>query len=132
MADDTGESSRKIHEIYLTKTNQSKELVEQIPGQVVNEQLNDVLESVVHLDKLCQYKKCKQRVNLIGFPCKHCEATYCVKHNLPEVCKSKEQKEFRARSKPEVKAAKKKDELQKSLAAKLDKMQLSRKPKPKK
>lgn len=130
--------SRKIHEIYETKTNQSKELVEKVPERIVAEQLDEVVESVNRLDNLCQFStpKCKTKVSLIGFPCSHCQMTYCVKHNLPEVhgcgeiCKAREQKQFKARSKPEEKAKKKKQDLQKSLSTKLGQMQLERKAKP--
>lgn len=129
---------KKIHEIYETKTNQSKELVEKVPRQVVDTSLEDVLESVTLLDNLCQFRspKCKTKVSLIGFPCGLCKFTYCVKHNLPEVhgcgemCKLQEQKAFKAKSKPEEKAKKKKEDLQKSLNNKLGKLQAERKAKP--
>lgn len=129
---------KKIHEIYQTKTNQSTELIEKVPQKVVQEELEDVLESVTLLDNLCQFRtpKCKTKVSLIGFPCKLCKFTYCVKHNLPEVhgcgemCKIQEQKAFKAKSKPEEKAKKKRKDLQKSLNSKLDKLQLERRQKP--
>lgn len=129
---------KKIHEIYETKTNQSKELLEQVPGTVINDQLSDVVESVNLLDNLCQFRtpKCKTKVSLVGFKCNHCTFTYCVKHQIPEVhgcgemCKFKEMKEFRGRSKPEEKAKKKRADLEKSLNKKLDKLQLERKAKP--
>lgn len=100
--------------------------------------LNDVVESVILLDNLCQFRdpKCKTKVSLIGFPCKLCEFTYCVKHNLPEVhgcgemCKLQAQKAFKAKSKPEEKAKKKRKDMQKSLSSKLDQLQLDRKAKP--
>lgn len=137
MAEGGAAPPKKIHEIYQTKTNQSKELVEQVPSAVVDEQLSEVVESVRLLDNLCQFiPKCKVKVSLIGFHCKHCQFTYCVKHNLPEVhgcgeiCKLKEQKEFKAKSKPEEKVKKKRQDMQKSLASKLDKLQLDRRAKP--
>lgn len=130
---------KKIHEIYKTKTNQSKELVEKVPTDVINKKLDNVLESVVTLDKLCQNKKCKHKVNLIGFHCPHCDYTYCVKHNLPEVhgcgdvCKKKEQKDFKAptKLKQEKVTAKKHEDIKKNLSSKLDQMKLSRGRKPK-
>lgn len=128
--------ARRIHEIYQTKTNQSKELVEQVPKEVVADKLADVVDSVNLLDNLCQFQKCKTKVSLIGFPCRHCRQTYCVKHNLPEVhgcgeiCKQREQKEFKAKSKPEEKAKRKRQDMQKSLSGKLNQLQLDRKAKP--
>lgn len=129
---------KKIHEIYQTQTNQSTELLGKVPQRVVDSSLSDVVESVNLLDNLCQFRdpKCKTKVSLIGFPCKLCKFTYCVKHNLPEVhgcgemCKLQEQKAFKAKSKPEEKAKKKRQDMQKSLSSKLDKLQLDRKAKP--
>lgn len=130
------DAPRKIHEIYQTRTNQSKELIDQVPKEVVADKLSDVVESVNLLDGLCQFQKCKTKVSLIGFPCKHCSHTYCVVHNLPEVhgcgeiCKRQEQKDFKAKSKPEEKAKKKRQDLQKSLSGKLNQLERERKAKP--
>lgn len=131
---------KKIHEIYETKTNQSKELLDKVPQKVVEQNLDGVVESVNLLDNLCQFRtpKCKTKVSLIGFPCSLCKFTYCVKHNLPEVhgcgemIKLREQQAFKAKGKPEEKAKKKRQEMQKALAGKLDKLQLERRTKPKK
>ncbi|XP_055706439.1 DNA-binding protein SMUBP-2 [Phlebotomus papatasi] len=74
-----------ILENYRPDTNDSGALVKEIPTNVVNENLSDVLDSVHILDTLCDYKRCKQKTSLMGQDCSYCQKRFCFKHGLPEV-----------------------------------------------
>ncbi|XP_055693169.1 DNA-binding protein SMUBP-2 [Lutzomyia longipalpis] len=70
---------------YRPDVNDSGTMVKEIPTDVVNENLTDVLESVHIIDSLCDYKTCKQKTSLMGQDCTYCRKRFCFKHGLPEV-----------------------------------------------
>ncbi|XP_017865046.1 PREDICTED: DNA-binding protein SMUBP-2 [Drosophila arizonae] len=66
-------------------TNNTLELLERIPSQVVDLKLDEVLTAVKTVDNLCDYPRCKTRTSLMGQDCEHCSKRFCFKHGLPEV-----------------------------------------------
>ncbi|XP_033247492.1 DNA-binding protein SMUBP-2-like [Drosophila miranda] len=114
-------------------TNDTLELLERIPSQVVDLKLDDVLTAVKEVDNLCDYARCKTKTSLMGQDCPHCKKRFCFKHGLPEVhgcgeeIKRDERKKFlhpkpakTVRHEEDVKNAKKR------LDAKLKDMQVGR------
>ena len=65
--------------------NSTTELLKPIPTKVVEQNLDNVLEAVKTVDQTCDYKKCKQKTNLMGSDCCFCKQRFCFKHGLPEV-----------------------------------------------
>lgn len=66
-------------------TNNTVELLEKIPSQIVDLKLDEVLSAVMEVDNLCDYARCKAKTKLIGETCAFCNKRFCFKHNLPEV-----------------------------------------------
>ncbi|XP_017836772.1 DNA-binding protein SMUBP-2 [Drosophila busckii] len=66
-------------------TNNTLELLERIPSQMVDLKLNEVLTAVKTVDNLCDYPKCKTKTSLMGQDCELCKKRFCFKHGLPEV-----------------------------------------------
>ncbi|XP_059608327.1 DNA-binding protein SMUBP-2 [Phlebotomus argentipes] len=77
--------SNPILETYRPGVNDSGAMVKEIPTDVVNKNLTDVLDSVHIIDSLCDYKTCKQKTSLMGQDCDYCRKRFCFKHGLPEV-----------------------------------------------
>lgn len=113
------------------------ELLERIPSEVVDLNLDDVLTAVKTVDNLCDYARCKTKTSLMGQDCKHCNKRYCFKHGLPEVhgCGVEKKREARKEflhPKP-VKTIREEEELKnakKKLNEKLKNMQVNRMQKP--
>ncbi|KAM7346041.1 uncharacterized protein ACRADG_012062 [Cochliomyia hominivorax] len=114
-------------------TNNTVELLEKIPSQVVEMKLDDVLTAVKDVDNLCDFARCKTKTNLMGQNCDYCQKRYCFKHGLPEIhgcgeaAKKNERKLF-LHPKP-AKTIKQEEELEKAkkkLHAKLKDMQVGR------
>ncbi|GAB0097126.1 DNA-binding protein SMUBP-2 [Sergentomyia squamirostris] len=80
-----GTTTNPILKTYRPASNDSEALVKEIPTEVVNRNLSDVLESVHILDTLCDHKSCKQKTSLMGQDCQYCKKRFCFKHGLPEV-----------------------------------------------
>lgn len=66
-------------------TNDTLELLEKIPGELVDMKLDEVLVAVKTVDNLCDFKSCKTATSLMGLDCCHCKKRFCFKHGLPEV-----------------------------------------------
>ncbi|CAD7012128.1 DNA-binding protein SMUBP-2 [Ceratitis capitata] len=66
-------------------TNNTLELLERIPTEVVNLKLDDVLTAVKDVDNMCDYPRCKTKTKLMGQDCELCRKRFCFKHGLPEV-----------------------------------------------
>lgn len=66
-------------------TNSSSELIKNIPSNVVENKLDEVLDAVKIVDNTCDFEKCKTKTNLVGQDCNHCKKRFCFKHNLPEI-----------------------------------------------
>ncbi|XP_054739385.1 DNA-binding protein SMUBP-2 [Anastrepha obliqua] len=66
-------------------TNNTLELLEGIPTEVVNLKLDDVLTAVKDVDNMCDYPRCKTITKLMGQDCELCRKRFCFKHGLPEV-----------------------------------------------
>ncbi|XP_030387248.1 DNA-binding protein SMUBP-2 [Scaptodrosophila lebanonensis] len=66
-------------------TNNTLELLERLPSQVVDIHLDDVLTAVKTVDNLCDFARCKAKTSLMGQDCGHCRKRFCFKHALPEV-----------------------------------------------
>lgn len=118
-------------------TNDTRTLLEQIPSQIVELKLDDVLTAVKEVDNLCDYQRCKAKTTLMGQDCDHCKKRFCFKHGLPEVhgcgeaVKKEERKNF-LKPKP-LKTVRQEQDLAKAkvkLNAKLKDMQVSRMAKP--
>lgn len=114
-------------------TNNTLELLEKIPSQVVEMKLDDVLTAVKDVDNLCDFTRCKTKTNLMGQNCDYCSKRFCFKHGLPEVhgcgeaAKKNERKLF-LHPKP-AKTIRQEEELEKAkkkLQAKLKDMQVGR------
>ncbi|XP_062558483.1 DNA-binding protein SMUBP-2 [Armigeres subalbatus] len=61
------------------------EILEPLPSAAVDKNLDDVLEAVKTVDQTCDYKRCKQKTNMMGSNCEFCKQRFCFKHGLPEV-----------------------------------------------
>lgn len=62
------------------------------PKNVVKEEdIDDLLDSVINDNKLCSDKNCKIKVSVTGLFCPNCRRLFCTTHQLPEVhnCKDK-------------------------------------------
>ncbi|XP_037818145.1 DNA-binding protein SMUBP-2 isoform X1 [Lucilia sericata] len=114
-------------------TNNTLELLDKIPSQVVEMKLDDVLTAVKDVDNLCDFARCKTKTSLMGQNCDYCHKRFCFKHGLPEVhgcgeaAKKTERKQF-LHPKP-AKTIKQEEELEKAkkkLQAKLKDMQVGR------
>lgn len=114
-------------------TNNTLELLERIPSQVVEMKLDDVLTAVKVVDNLCDYSRCKTKTSLMGQDCELCHKRFCFKHGLPEVhgcgeaAKKDERKKF-LHPKP-LKTVRQEAELaqaKKKLHSKLKDMQVNR------
>lgn len=114
-------------------TNDTLTLLEQIPSQVVEMKLDDVLTAVKVVDNLCDYQRCKEKTTLMGLDCAFCKKRFCFKHGLPEVhgcgeaVKQEERKNF-MKPKP-LKTVRQEQDLAKAkvkLNAKLKDMQVGR------
>uniref|UniRef100_A0A1L8DC05 Putative dna-binding protein smubp-2 n=1 Tax=Nyssomyia neivai TaxID=330878 RepID=A0A1L8DC05_9DIPT len=84
----SGLPEKKVNPILVTyrpDVNDSGVMVKEIPTDVVNDNLTDVLDSVHIIDSLCDYKTCKQKTSLMGQDCTYCRKRFCFKHGLPEV-----------------------------------------------
>lgn len=114
-------------------TNNTLELLERIPTEVVNLKLDDVLTAVKDVDNLCDYPRCKTKTKLMGQDCELCRKRFCFKHGLPEVhgCGEAVKREERVKflhPKP-VKTVREEADLvqaKKKLQAKLKDMQVGR------
>ncbi|XP_065367575.1 DNA-binding protein SMUBP-2 [Calliphora vicina] len=114
-------------------TNNTLELLEQIPSKVVEMKLDDVLTAVKDVDNLCDFGRCKTKTSLMGQNCDYCHKRFCFKHGLPEVhgcgeaAKKNERKQF-LHPKP-VKTIRQEEDLEKAkkkLQSKLKDMQVGR------
>ncbi|XP_068148253.1 DNA-binding protein SMUBP-2 [Drosophila tropicalis] len=114
-------------------TNDTLELLERIPSELVDLKLDDVLTAVKEVDNLCDYSRCKTKTSLMGQDCQHCKKRFCFKHGLPEVhgcgeeVKRDERKNF-LHPKPmkTVRHEKEMENAKKRLDAKLKDMQVGR------
>lgn len=114
-------------------TNNTLELLEKIPSQMVELKLDEVLTAVKDVDNLCDYARCKAKTSLIGETCGYCNQRFCFKHNLPEVhgcgeaAKSHQRKEF-MHPKPAKTIRQEADlaQAKKRLQSKLQNMQMER------
>ncbi|XP_055593588.1 DNA-binding protein SMUBP-2 [Uranotaenia lowii] len=61
------------------------ELLEPLPSQSVDRNLDNVLDAVKTVDNTCDFKRCKQKTNLMGSDCEFCKQRFCFKHGLPEI-----------------------------------------------
>ncbi|XP_030562710.1 DNA-binding protein SMUBP-2 [Drosophila novamexicana] len=66
-------------------TNNTLELLERIPSQIVDLKLDEVLTAVKTVDNLCDNPRCKTKTSLMGQDCELCSKRFCFKHGLPEV-----------------------------------------------
>ncbi|KAJ6640780.1 DNA-binding protein SMUBP-2 [Pseudolycoriella hygida] len=87
MSNQLFESIPKEHgpDKLILNTNHSLEMLEQIPTEVVQEKLDDVLAAVKQLDSTCDYARCKTKTALMFQNCTLCKQRFCFKHGLPEV-----------------------------------------------
>uniref|UniRef100_A0A8D8JF91 DNA-binding protein SMUBP-2 n=1 Tax=Culex pipiens TaxID=7175 RepID=A0A8D8JF91_CULPI len=113
------------------------EIVQPLPSSTVDRNLDTVLEAVKTVDQTCDYKRCKQKTNMMGSNCGFCKQRFCFKHGLPEIhgcgeeVKRKEREEF-LHPLP-AKTVQAQEDLKKAhgrLEQKLKSMNLSRKAKP--
>ncbi|EDW01869.1 GH21677, partial [Drosophila grimshawi] len=114
-------------------TNNTLELLDPIPSQIVDLKLDEVLTAVKTVDNLCDFARCKTKTSLMGQDCEHCKKRFCFKHGLPEVHGCGEEKKREARKeflnpKP-LKTVRHEEELKnakKKLNEKLKNMQVGR------
>lgn len=113
------------------------EILEPLPALAVDRNLDNVLEAVKTVDQTCDYKRCKQKTNMMGTDCGFCRQRFCFKHGLPEIhgcgeaVKKQEREEF-LHPLP-AKTMQAQEDLKKAhgrLEQKLKQMNLSRKAKP--
>lgn len=113
------------------------EILEPLPALAVDRNLDNVLEAVKTVDQTCDYKRCKQKTNMMGTDCGFCRQRFCFKHGLPEIhgcgeaVKRQEREEF-LHPLP-AKTVQAQEDLKKAhgrLEQKLKQMNLSRKAKP--
>lgn len=113
------------------------EILEPLPPSTVDRNLDNVLEAVKTVDQTCDYKRCKQKTNMMGTDCGFCRQRFCFKHGLPEIhgcgeaVKKQEREEF-LHPLP-AKTVQAQEDLKKAhgrLEQKLKQMNLSRKAKP--
>lgn len=113
------------------------EILQPLPSATVEQNLDNVLEAVKTVDQTCDYKRCKQKTNMMGTSCGFCKQRFCFKHGLPEIhgcgeaVKRQEREEF-MHPLP-AKTVQAKEDLKKAhgrLEQKLKQMNLSRKAKP--
>ncbi|XP_037049600.1 DNA-binding protein SMUBP-2 [Bradysia coprophila] len=121
----------------ILNTNHTLEMLEQIPSNVVQEKLDDVLAAVKQLDSTCDYTRCKAKTALMFQDCALCKQRFCFKHGLPEVhgcgdaVKRQEREQFLHPT--PLKTIRQEAELKKArdrMEQKLKDMSLSRKAKP--
>lgn len=60
-------------------------MLQPIPTQRINLELDDVLDAVKQLDLTCDYNKCKTKTTLMHQYCQFCQHRFCYKHGLPEI-----------------------------------------------
>lgn len=65
--------------------NKTAEMLQTIPNEIVNNNLDNVLKTVTQLDNTCDFTRCRVKTSLIGQDCKLCHQRFCMKHQLPEV-----------------------------------------------
>ncbi|XP_034110037.1 DNA-binding protein SMUBP-2 [Drosophila sulfurigaster albostrigata] len=114
-------------------TNNTLELLERIPSQIVDLKLDEVLTAVKTVDNLCDFARCKAKTSLMGQDCELCKKRFCFKHGLPEVhgCGMEKKREARKEflnPKP-IKTIRHEEELKnakKKLNEKLKNMQVGR------
>ncbi|XP_065095589.1 DNA-binding protein SMUBP-2 [Ochlerotatus camptorhynchus] len=76
------------------------EILEPLPSSTVDKNLDNVLEAVKTVDQTCDFKRCKQKTNMMGSNCGFCKQRFCFKHGLPEIhgcgeaVKKQEREEF--------------------------------------
>lgn len=113
------------------------EILEPLPSTIVDRNLDNVLEAVKTVDQTCDYKRCKQKTNMMGTDCGFCKQRFCFKHGLPEIhgcgdaVRRQEREEF-LHPLP-AKTVQAQEDLKKAhgrLEQKLKQMNLSRKQKP--
>uniref|UniRef100_A0A1Q3FXL0 AN1-type domain-containing protein n=2 Tax=Culex tarsalis TaxID=7177 RepID=A0A1Q3FXL0_CULTA len=113
------------------------EILQPLPSGTVERNLDTVLDAVKTVDQTCDYKRCKQKTNMMGSNCTFCKQRFCFKHGLPEIhgcgeeVKRKEREEF-LHPLP-AKTVQAQEDLKKAhgrLEQKLKQMNLSRKAKP--
>ncbi|EAT42120.1 AAEL006313-PA [Aedes aegypti] len=61
------------------------EILKPLPSEAVEKNLDNVLEAVKTVDQTCDFKRCKQKTNMMGSDCGFCKQRYCFKHGLPEI-----------------------------------------------
>ncbi|XP_053694983.1 DNA-binding protein SMUBP-2 [Sabethes cyaneus] len=136
--DPTGEKGKNLQLLtdpkYVTK---ATEIVEPLPSGEVDRNLDTVLEAVKTVDQTCDFKRCKQKTNMMGTSCEFCRQRFCFRHGLPEVhgcgdaVRKQEREEF-LHPLP-AKTVQAQEDLKKAhgrLDQKLKQMNLSRKAKP--
>lgn len=140
----TGSKNKQTKQENITKilekhqkTNDSIQLIQEIPSKTVENQLHQVLDAVIEVDKKCDFIKCKTKTNLVGQDCDHCRKRFCMKHTLPEIhgCGDAVKKDERAKFLKPIpyKTIRDRENLEKchtKLEQKLKDMNLSRKAKP--
>lgn len=113
------------------------EILKPLPSETVDQNLDNVLEAVKTVDQTCDFKRCKQKTNMMGSNCGFCKQRFCFKHGLPEIhgcgeaVKKQEREEF-MHPLP-AKTVQAKEDLKKAhgrLDQKLKQMNLGRKAKP--
>lgn len=67
------------------RTSKTSEMLEPIPTNVIENNLDNILEDVRQLDNTCDFSRCRTKTTYIGQDCALCKQRYCMKHQLPEV-----------------------------------------------
>lgn len=142
MASSSSNEASKGNEELKLDTNprtvtKATEILKPLPSDAVEKNLDNVLEAVKTVDQTCDFKRCKQKTNMMGSNCGFCKQRFCFKHGLPEVhgcgeaVKRQEREEF-MHPLP-AKTVQAKEDLKKAqsrLDQKLKQMNLGRKAKP--
>ncbi|XP_058447674.1 DNA-binding protein SMUBP-2 [Malaya genurostris] len=119
------------------KVTKATDILEPLPCTTVEQNLDHVLEAVKTVDQTCDFKRCKQKTNMMGSNCDFCKQRFCFKHGLPEIhgcgeaVRKQEREEF-LHPLP-AKTVQAQEDLKKAhgrLDQKLKQMNLSRKAKP--
>lgn len=135
----------KVHSRHGTRlkfcTNDTCEMLQNIPTHVVATRLDSVLQAVRQLDNTCDHSNCRTKTSLMHMDCQCCGGRFCFKHGLPEAhgcgeaMRLAEQAAFRqSKPKPRVVKSRQIEErdlrrAQKRLQQKLNEMSTARKAK---
>ncbi|XP_058826115.1 DNA-binding protein SMUBP-2 [Topomyia yanbarensis] len=119
------------------KVTKATEIIQPLPSTTVERNLDHVLEAVKTVDQTCDFKRCKQKTNMMGSNCEFCKQRFCFKHGLPEIhgcgeAVRKQERETFLHPLP-AKTVQAQEDLKKAhgrLDQKLKQMSLSRKAKP--